>query len=72
MAQALFNVIKHEDQALCEMIGLAIGAYGFAHHLRHLNRPPLPLLLSLPLAPFSLMEALLKTLMLSSNGQNSS
>lgn len=65
MAQALFNLADQKDQALQEMIGLAIGAYGFAFHLRYMNRPPLPLLLNIPLMPFSLAETLLRTLVLS-------
>ena len=50
-----------------EMVGLGIALYGFAFHLRHLNKPPLPVLVMLPLGPALIVEKLLKWLTLAGN-----
>ncbi len=55
------------NHAMQEMVGLGIALYGFAFHLRHLNSPPLPVLVLLPLGPALIVEKLLKWVTLAGN-----
>ncbi|CAD7953913.1 unnamed protein product [Amoebophrya sp. A25] len=64
IAGAIFKMMNHSDRALQEMVALGIGWYGFAFHLRHLNRPSLPLLVSVPMLPLTLIERILEGLTL--------
>jgi len=65
IAEATLGLLKHDDDALKEMLGLILAGYGFAYQLRHLNRPPVPGLISFFLAPAYILEAGLRTLALS-------
>ena len=66
VARALFNVLKHEDEALCEVAGLAVAWYGFVFHLKNFNKPNLPLPMAMALGPLKLFEGMLRTMVMRS------
>lgn len=65
IAQATLRLLNHDDDALKEMLGIILASYGFAYQLRHLNRPPVPWLISFLLTPVYLLEAGLRSMSLS-------
>ena len=64
IAQGLFRLAKHRDASLQETLGLCLAAMGFYHHMRFMNRPPIPLSIHIFLTPMTLLETLLRSLTL--------
>lgn len=62
LAKSGFRALGHHDAMLEDMLGVALGWYGFAYHLRYLSYPPLPFYLGLPLAPMQLAETALRAM----------
>jgi len=62
IAEATLRLLRHDDDALKEVLGLILASYGFAYQLRHLNRPPVPWVMSFLLTPAFILEAGLRGL----------
>mmetsp|Transcript_18729 Transcript_18729/g.46820 ORF Transcript_18729/g.46820 Transcript_18729/m.46820 type:complete len:356 (+) Transcript_18729:281-1348(+) len=67
ISTSFFQLVAHEDAALQEMLGFAMGGLGFAYHVRHFNNPQLPGLLQPFLMPLSLLESVLRGITLGSS-----
>eukprot|EP00397_Hematodinium_sp_SG-2012_P041023 GEMP01045087.1.p1 GENE.GEMP01045087.1~~GEMP01045087.1.p1 ORF type:complete len:304 (+),score=57.02 GEMP01045087.1:347-1258(+) len=65
IAQGTLRLLRHDDEAVKEMLGLVLAAYGFGYQLRHFNRPPIPWFFTICLCPVFLIEAGLRTIALS-------
>lgn len=65
IAQGTLKILRYEDDALKEVLGLLLSAYGFAYQLRYLNRPPVPWLFTICLGPVFVVEAGLRAIALS-------